>query len=187
MAGIGFELNKLISKKNFFSKFGGYFYTTSSCLGSMILGFVLLFSIQAMAKMLGIDDEISKKFTGYITNTVFLSMIIFGFFSLVLSRYISDLIYSKKEKNILSSFWGVIALIVPISIIIFIPILIASKITVMDSILLLILLSEFVCTWTATLYVTILKHYKKITVAFLTSMIVSIVILGILYYMKINH
>lgn len=185
MAGIGFELNKLISKKNFFSKFGGYFYTTSSCLGSMILGFVLLFSIQAMAKMLGIDDEISKKFTGYITNTVFLSMIIFGFFSLVLSRYISDLIYSKKEKNILSSFWGVIALIVPISIIIFIPILIASKITVMDSILLLILLSEFVCTWTATLYVTILKHYKKITVAFLTSMIVSIVILGILYYMKI--
>ena len=161
MAGIGFELNKLINKKNFFSKISGYFYTASSCLGSMILGFVLLFSIQTIAEALGQDDIISQRFTGYITNTVFLSMIIFGFFSLVLSRYISDLIYSKKEEQLLPSFWGVVAIIIPISIIIYTPMLIISKIEVIDIILLLILLSELVCTWTATLYVTILKNYKN--------------------------
>ena len=185
MAGIGFELNKLINKKNFFSKVSGYFYTASSCLGSMILGFVLLFSIQAIAKALGQDNIISQRFTGYITNTVFLSMIIFGFFSLVLSRYISDLIYSKREEQLLPSFWGIVAIIIPISILIYIPMLIISKIETIDIILLLILLAELVCTWTATLYVTILKNYKKITVAFLIAMIVSVLILLFFYNIKI--
>ena len=184
MAGIGFELNKLINKKNFFSKVSGYFYTASSCLGSMILGFVLLFSVQAIAEALGQDNMISQRFTGYITNTVFLSMIIFGFFSLVLSRYISDLIYSKKEEQLLPSFWGVIAIIIPISIIIFTPMLILSKIDSIDIILLLILLSELVCTWTATLYVTILKNYKKITISFIIAMIVSVLILIFCYNIK---
>lgn len=184
MAGIGFELNKLINRKNFFSKISGYFYTTSSCLGSMILGFVLLFLIQTIAKTLGQDNQISQRFTGYITNTVFLSMIIFGFFSLVLSRYISDLIYTKKEENILPSFWGVNAIIIPISILIFVPILIISKVEITSSILLIILLIELVSTWTATLYVTILKHYKKITVAFLISIIISVLVLLFLYYIK---
>lgn len=184
MAGIGFELNKLLNKKNILSKVSGYFYTTSSCLGSMILGFVLLFSIQFIAKSLGQDDSISQVFTGYITNTVFLSMIIFSIFSLVLSRYISDLIYTKKETRILPSFWGVIAIIIPLSIIIYAPILIISKVPTIDIILLLILLVELVCTWVATLYVTILKHYKKITIAFLTSMVLSILVLLFFYNIK---
>lgn len=184
MAGIGFELNKLINKKSFFSKVSGYFYITSSCLGSMILGFVLLFSIQAMAKALGQDDIISQRFTGYITNTVFLSMIIFGAFSLVLSRYISDMIYSKRENQILPSFWGVTSVIIPLSVIIYIPILAISQINTIDIILLLILLSELVSTWVATLYVTILKHYKKITFTFLISIVVSILLLAFLYYTK---
>ena len=184
MAGIGFELNKLINKKSFFSKISGYFYTTSSCLGSMILGFVLLFLIQTIARILGQDNQISQRFTGYITNTVFLSMIIFGFFSLVLSRYISDLIYTKKEENILPSFWGVNAIIIPLSILIFVPILMISKVEISDSILLVILLIELVSTWTVTLYVTILKHYKKITIAFLLSIILSVLVLLFLYNIK---
>ena len=106
LAGIGFELNNLINKKSFFSKVSGYFYTTSSCLGSMILGFVLLFSIQAMAKALGQDDIISQRFTGYITNTVFLSMIIFGAFSLVLSRYIFRYDIQQKRKSNITIFLG---------------------------------------------------------------------------------
>lgn len=184
MAGIGFELNKLINKRNFFSKVSGYFYTASSCLGSMILGFVLIFVIQAIARALGQDSITSQRFTGYITNTVFLSMIIFGFFSLVLSRYISDLLYSKKEERLLASFWGIVAIIIPISILIYAPILLISKVQSIDIILLLVLLSEFVCTWIATLYVTILKNYKKITLAFLISMIISILIILAFYYIK---
>lgn len=184
MAGIGFELNKLINKKSFFSKISGYFYTASSCLGSMILGFVLLFLIQMVAKTLGQDNQVSQTFTGYITNTVFLSMIIFSIFSLVLSRYISDLIYTKREENILPSFWGVNAIIIPLSILIFVPILIISKVEIIDMILLVILLIELVSTWTVTLYVTILRHYKKITVAFLVSIIFSILIILFLYNIK---
>lgn len=185
MAGIGFELNKLVNKKSFFSKVSGYFYTTSSCLGSMILGFVLLFVIQYVGKSLGQDILISEKFTSYTTNTVFLSMIIFGVFSLVLSRYISDLIYTKREDHILPSFWGTISIIIPLSLIIYAPILIASKIEAIDITLLLVLLAEFVSTWVATLYVTILKHYKKITLAFGLSILLSVILLIICYKIKV--
>lgn len=185
MAGIGFELNKLVNKKNFLSKVSGYFYTTSSCLGSMILGFVLLFVIQFIAKSLGQDTLITEKFTSYTTNTVFLSMIIFSVFSLILSRYISDLIYTKNEERILPSFWGVITIMIPISLIIYIPILMISKIDAIDITLLLILLAEFVSTWVITLYITILKQYKKITLAFGLSILVSVALLIICYQIKI--
>lgn len=184
MAGIGFALNKLVNKKSFLGKISGYFYTTSSCLGSMILGFVLLFTIQYFARALGQDMTIMETFTSYITNMVFLSMILFSPFSLVLSRYLSDMIYDKKQGHIKSSFWGVISIIVPISLIIVAPILIISKISTLDIILLLMLLAEFVSTWVITLYVTILKEYKKITLTFLLSIALSIILLMSCYQMK---
>ena len=185
MAGIGFALNKLVNRKSFFGKISGYFYTTSSCLGSMILGFVLLFMIQYLAKILGQETAVVETFTSYITNMVFLSMIVFSAFSLVLSRYLSDMIYTKKQSHIKSSFWGVISIIVPLSIIITTPILVISKIEIMTSILLLILLAEFVSTWVVTLYVTILKKYKKITLTFGIAILLSIVLLAICYNIKI--
>ena len=185
MAGIGFELNKLINKKNFLGKVSGYFYTTSSCLGSMILGFVLLFVIQYLAKSMGQDQFIVETFTSYTTNMVFLSMIMFSVFSLVLSRYISDMIYDKKQSHIRPSFWGVISIIVPMSFIIATPILLFSKISIIKIILLLVLLAEFVSTWVITLYITILKKYKKITLAFGLAIVITLVLLTGIYKFEI--
>ena len=185
MAGIGFELNKLINKKNFLGKVSGYFYTTSSCLGSMILGFVLLFVIQYFAKSMGQDQFIVETFTSYTTNMVFLSMIMFSVFSLVLSRYISDMIYDKKQSHIRPSFWGVISIIVPMSFIIATPILLFSKISIIKIILLLVLLAEFVSTWVITLYITILKKYKKITLAFGLAIVITLVLLTGIYKFEI--
>lgn len=184
MAGIGFALNKLVNKKNFIGKISGYFYTTSSCLGSMILGFVLLFMIQYLAKALGQDITDLELFTSYITNTVFLSMILFSAFSLVLSRYLSDMIYEKKQDHIMPSFWGVISIIVPIAYIIAMPMLVISKIESIHIFLLLVLLAEFVSTWVVTLYVTILKKYKKITLTFGIAILISVVILMVCYHLK---
>lgn len=184
MAGIGFALNKLVNKKSFLGKISGYFYTASSCLGSMILGFALLFMIQFLSKILGQDAGKLEIFTSYVTNMVFLSMILFSIFSLVLSRYISDMIYERKENHIMPSFWGVISIIVPISYIIAIPILMISKIEPTQIFLLLVLLAEFVSTWVATLYVTIIKKYKKITLTFGIAILLSAVILIICYYLK---
>ncbi len=185
MAGIGFELNKLINKKNFLGKISGYFYTTSSCLGSMILGFVLLFVIQYLAKSIGQDKLIVETFTSYTTNMVFLSMILFSIFSLVLSRYISDMIYEKKQSHIRPSFWGVISIIVPISFLIATPFLIFSQIPIIDIILLLVLLVEFVSTWVITLYITILKKYKKITLAFGLAIVITLILLATFFKFEV--
>lgn len=185
MAGIGFALNNLVNKKDFMKKVSGYFYTASSCLGSMILGFTLLFVIQYLAKSIGQDISITERFTTYVTNIVFLSMIIFSPISLVLSRYLSDMIYEKKESHIKASFWGVVSIIVPISFICIIPILIISKIEMSESILLWILLAELVVTWVVTLYITILKEYKKITLTFGLAIILAVTISIILYKMNL--
>lgn len=184
MAGIGFSLNKLVNRKNFLGKISGYFYTTSSCLGSMILGFIIIFMIQYLARALRQEITVIETFTSYITNMVFLSMILFSAFSLVLSRYLADMIYTKKQSHIMSSFWGVISIIVPISFLIAIPILSISKIDLADIILLLILLAEFISTWVVTLYVTILKEYKKITMTFALSILVSVVALLVCYKLE---
>ena len=45
MAGIGFELKKLYSKRGLFAMFRAVGYSTAVCVGPMLLGIVLLLGI----------------------------------------------------------------------------------------------------------------------------------------------
>ena len=51
MAGIGFELKKLFSRRGLFASFRAYGYAGIICTGPMLLGIVLLLEQQHMTSM----------------------------------------------------------------------------------------------------------------------------------------
>lgn len=177
MAGVGFELNKLFAKNSKVSKLGACFWSSLSCCGSMILSFILLFCINFILTKYNIDTINNNVFTTYITNIVLFSMLIYSFFSQIIARYTSDLIYENNLEKILPSFYGMIFIILIFSNIIFIPLMIISKITFFWILLLSILFSTLLCTWVVVSYVTILKYYKQICMGFIYGFFVSISII----------
>lgn len=185
MAGVGFELNKLFAKNSKFSRFGACFWSSLSCCGSMFLSFILLFFINMLITKYNIPGINSNVFTTYVTNIVLFSMLIYSIFSYVIARYISDLIYENKLEKIMSSFYGVMFIILIFANIVFMPILVASKLSFSFIILLMMLLATLLSTWVIVGYVTILKYYKKICLAFVWGFLLSAVIILLGYFLEI--
>lgn len=183
MAGVGFELNKLFRNNDKGSKFSACLWSTFSCCGSMIFSFLMLFIIKMVVTKFSPYAINIDAFMSYVTNTVFFSMLMYSILSYPISRYISDLIYEKKFENIISSFWGSIFCLGLLSILLYLPILIFSKLNFLMIILMTIFLFVLISTWIVIGYVTILKYYKKICLSFFAGFVVSILslIFGIMF------
>jgi len=95
MAGIGFELNKLLSKNSFFSDIFSFFYSANVSAGPWIMSSVTLVVIQLLIPQNEIPFFISA-----IIYTFIFSTIIFGSVSTSVTRFLADLIYKKEFEKI---------------------------------------------------------------------------------------
>lgn len=179
MAGVGFELRKAISSDNKIKNIKGYIGAAFSSSGSMIVGIVLFSLIQIAAKIQNVDKTISDQFMCYVTNVMFLSMIISSSLSLVLSRYVSNSIYTKTAEKILPSFiGGSISLMSIGGCVLFIQVFI-SKIDISTAVPLFLLLFSLSVCWLLMTYVTLIRDYMKIVLAYAISFIVALITLFI--------
>lgn len=177
MAGIGFELRKAIQQETLKSKASGYAGAAFSSSGSMLVGIVLFFFIQMGAKIEHIPQETTDRFMCFVTNTMFFSMIVVAIFSLVLSRYVSNCIYEDKYEKVMPSFIGASSLISTLGGIIFIVIMVVSGLPLEEIISLLILFVVLTNCWLLMSYITVIKNYKWITVAYLSAFAVAMLFL----------
>jgi len=97
MAGIGFELKKLFQKRGLAATVRAYGYAGVICTGPMLLGIVLL---------VGVSFHNRELLICMITYTLLVSLTVTSFFSMVVTRYIADMLYEERHEAILSSFWG---------------------------------------------------------------------------------
>ena len=68
MAGIGFELKKLFSRRGLFASFRAYGYAGIICTGPMLLGIVLLLGVMLSQK--DMPDDIKAAVPAYIKSHV---------------------------------------------------------------------------------------------------------------------
>lgn len=177
MAGIGFELKKAINDKSPAKKTGGYFGAAFSSSGSMIIGILIFCAIQYTAGMLGVSDKTKDMFMCYVTNTMFLSMIISSIVNLVLSRYVSDKIYLNEGQKIIPSLIGGISVTAFVGEALFAIILIASGMPAQNIIMLSLLFLSLICCWILMNYIGVLRDYKKIIYAYLLGFMISMALL----------
>ncbi|KRL04509.1 exopolysaccharide Pel transporter PelG [Liquorilactobacillus oeni] len=173
MAGIGFELKKLFKKRGLFASVRAYGYAGIVCTGPMILGIVLLLNLLFLGKAYNMSFNDQEIFVSTITYTLLFSLTISGFFSMVVTRFIADMIYEKREKNILPSFWGSNILMLIVGGSLYSIFLFFSNSGFPLAIVCLALFSEIVVVWNAMCYLTAIKEYSGILFSFISAVVAA--------------
>lgn len=182
MAGIGFELKKLFKRNSLLLSLSGYFYASFVTIGPIIVcvGFLLL--LRYVLKSMGVllmDQELLLTTIMYAFT---FSLIISSFVTMILIRYLSDLIYDKKLDSVLPSLYGTLALGIFVGGIFGIAFLWFAKLPVIFEFLGYALYMELIAVFILMVFVSAIKDYKKIAFSFTLGLITGVLIGIIMIY-----
>ncbi len=185
MAGIGFELRKIFGKKTLFSNTWGVVYATMTTIGPSLMFILLLFVIRLVMSFYNISELETNFFTASFTYIFMMAIIVSALLNTVVSRYISDKIFERKEDDICASLFGVLTLgsvLMGIGAAI-LCILMYRENQVSIWFLLAYYLLAILATncYNIITYVSALKEYKEVTFSYLFGIIVTIPMFFLLY------
>ncbi len=106
MAGIGFELRKILKKNTLLSIIEAYGLAGLISSGPWVLSILALLTIGILSVGVGFQPNVITRFLILVTYLMAGSLIISGFFQLLLTRFISDLLYAKQEHRIVPNLLG---------------------------------------------------------------------------------
>ena len=175
MAGIGFELKKLFRKKGVLNSAKAYGYATVICAGPMLLGVLLLLGIMALCSYFAVPKDERELLICMITYTLLASVTITSFFSMVVTRYVADMLFEEKKQAIMPSFWGSTVVMMSLGGLLYGIFLLFSGATLLQGILCFILFEELIIVWNAMSYLTAIKDYKGIFLAFTACVVLTFV------------
>ena len=174
MAGIGFELKKVFAKKGVLNAVKAYGYAAVICTGPMLLGILLLFGITGLCVLADIDLQTRETLISMITYTMLGSTIITSFFSQVVTRFVSDMLFSEDNESVLPAFWGSIVVTLTIGSVVFGAFIATSGASFPQAALCFTLFGELIVVWTAMNFLSALKDYKSIFLSFFAAIAVSL-------------
>ncbi len=168
MAGIGFELRKLLKKRTYAGLLQAYAYAgiissgpwVLSILGILLIG---VFSIGAVDA----DASISQ-FQVTVTYLFLISLVLTGVVQLSFTRFVADQIFAKNNLAIMPNFNGLMLLAMSLSLLLALPAaaLLFPEQSVLYRLLFAVGLSVMSAIWIATVFLTGMKHYRAIVLIF---------------------
>ena len=173
MAGIGFELKKLFNRRGLFAAFRAYGYAGVVCTGPMLLGVVLLLGVMFLCDITGGSRHSRELLVCMITYTLLASLTVTSFLSMVVTRFIADQLYEENYEAVLPSFWGSSGLMLIVGGILYGVFLIFSGAGLLDGFLCFGFFGELIITWNAMSYLTAIKDYRGILLAFIAAILVT--------------
>lgn len=185
MAGIGFELKKLFAKKGVLNSARAYGYAAVICTGPMLLGVLLLLGIMALCMFYQTAMHTRELLICMITYTLLASVTVSSFFSMVVTRYVADMLFEEENKAVLPAFWGSTVLMLMVGSPLYGIFLIFSGATLLQGLLCFTLFGELIIVWNAMSFLSAIKDYKGIFLSFLTSVAVSILLGALFLWLKL--
>lgn len=187
MAGIGFELKKLFKRKGFFSLVRAYGYAGVICTGPMLLGILLLLGIMLLCERTGASRLSRELLICMITYTLLASLTVTSFFSMVVTRFLADMLYEEKEETILPSFWGSSGIMLVAGGILYGVFLAFSGVSLTLQLLCFGFFGELIVVWNAMSYLTAIKDYKGIMFSFSAAVLVTMLLGSLFLYLGMSH
>ena len=166
MAGIGFELKKLFQKKGVLNTAKAYGYAAVVCAGPMILGVMLIFGLTWLCGRFQVPMHTRELLICMITYTLLASVTITSFFSMVVTRYVADMLFEEERDAVLPCFWGSTVLMMAIGSLLYGIFLLFSGATLPQGILCFMLFNELIVVWNAMSFLSAVKDYKSIFLSF---------------------
>ena len=184
MAGIGFELKKLFSKKGIILKARASLYAGLVVAGPMLLGVLLLLGAKLISRRAGASLHQQDLIVIIITYSILFSLILASILLFVLARYIADMLYINAYHRILPSMYGAISLLLVVGSVIWLVFLYYSNIDIVYSIYSFILFCEGIVVWVQINYITAIKEYRSILVGFIIGLMTGLLVGFLLTLMK---
>ncbi|RMA97661.1 exopolysaccharide Pel transporter PelG [Hydrogenothermus marinus] len=110
MAGIGFELRKILKKNKISSLFEAYGYAAILSAGGWVISILAIILVGLINISIYGNSADIIKFQVSVTYLISLSLILSGFHQLVFTRFVADRIYEGKEEEIVPNFFGILTL-----------------------------------------------------------------------------
>ncbi|MCR5419399.1 MAG: exopolysaccharide Pel transporter PelG [Lachnospiraceae bacterium] len=180
MAGIGFSLKKLFKKKGIFNLCKAYGYSGIVTIGPMILGICLLVGMAFVARMGGMSDHDRELLNCMLTYSLLVALFVTNWFNMVVTRYVSDMIFEGKEEKVVPSFFGAVAMELVICFVMYGIFLLFAGAKPAQSILCLWLSMILIVVWTEMIYMTALKDFQAIVLTFAISLMLGFLVALIL-------
>lgn len=164
MAGIGFELRKLLKKKTYTGLLQAYAFAGVISSGPWVLSIIGIMLIGALSLGSVFPKEAITQFQVTITYLFLMSLIATGVVQLSFTRFVADRIFEKKNELILPNFNGLILVAVLTSAVMSVPMaaFLFPEQTVLYRMLFVMGLAIMSAIWIATVFLTGLKHYRAI-------------------------
>ena len=177
MAGIGFELRKLLRKESYLGLLQTYAYASIISSGPWILSIVGILVIGLLSLSVVVPQLQIAQFQVSVTYLIMSSLALTGFIQLSFTRFISDRLFEKKDDLVMPNFMGLLLIVMAVSGVIGL-IVIFTLFPGQNDFYRLLMLSGFVilcCIWVATIFLSGMKDYKEIVALFALGYAVTVV------------
>jgi uncharacterized membrane protein len=174
MAGIGFELKKILRQESFSGDFGAYLYSALISSGPWLMSIICL-AVLGVVHRMGHDHISHELFRSTITYSYAFSLIFVGILQHVTTRYLADIYYEKKNNKTLSAFLtGMLMLLISGSMFAGICYFF-FQISIIHKILAVCLFLMISLIWFCMIFLSAIKDYANISYAYIWGSLFSII------------
>ena len=188
MAGIGFEIKKILKRESYLSILTAYTYAGIIGSGPWILSILGVLLIGLMSVILIVPHALITQFQVTVTHLMAMSLILTGFLQLGFTRYIADRLFEKDIDSILPNFLGAILVTTLLSGLFSMALAIFSF-PKLDAVFRILLISNFVvlCNiWIATIFLSGMKNYKAILSLYTLGYSIAVIAAIMLHQSELN-
>ena len=168
MAGIGFELRKLLKKQTYGGLLQAYAFAGLISSGPWVLSIIGIMLIGIFSLGVIAPKEAISQFQVTVTYLFLISLIGTGLVQLSFTRFVADRTFEKDETAILPNFNGLILVAMGTSLALALPFaaFMFPEQTVLYRLLFVVGLAVMSAIWIATVFLTGMKHYRAIVFIF---------------------
>lgn len=183
MAGIGFELKKLYSKRGVFASLRASSYSTAVCAGPMILGTLLLLMLMLECKLFGRSGHERELLVCMNTYSLLYSLLVTSVFSMIVTRFIADMLFSGHEETVLPSFFGVNLITLGFGGITYGIFLCFCGSAPLRCIFCWLYFMELIVTWNSQSYLNAVKEYRSILISYVIAIVATGLVTALMFWL----
>jgi uncharacterized membrane protein len=178
MAGIGFELRKLLKKDSLLGLVQAYSYAGVIGSGPWVLSIVGILMVGLLSRAVVVPEFLITQFQVSVTYLIASSLILTGVVQLAFTRFISDRLFEKRDDLVMSNFNGLLLWVVGLSGLLglLLAFTLFSGLPVVYRLLMLAAFVLLCAIWVATIFLSGLKMYRAILLLYALGYAITVIV-----------
>jgi len=183
MAGIGFELRKMMSSRSFLGEIGALFYAAVISSGPWLTSILCLslLSLYASMQLNRLEAELFRSLAVYAYGA---SLVLVGMGQLVVTRYMADQHYLERHEVTLASFLTFSCLVLTVGALLAGCAFATLDVTPAYAFWGVLMFLSVCMIWICMVYIGVIRDYKTILYAFIAGLVLALggaMLLGNIY------